>query len=55
VSKDSIRHLVPCESSDTFSGSPTPEGTAKDSVSIGFGISAVQASFEPAPESLSDR
>jgi hypothetical protein len=35
--------------------SPTPEGTAKDSVSIGFGISAVQASFELAPETLSDR
>ena len=35
--------------------SPMPEGTAKDSVSIGFGISAVQASFEPAPETLSDR
>jgi hypothetical protein len=35
--------------------SPTPEGTEKDSLSIGFGISAVPASFESAPEALADR
>jgi hypothetical protein len=34
---------------------PTPEGTAKDALSIGFGISAVPASFEQTPDGLSDR
>lgn len=34
---------------------PTPEGTAKDSLSIGFGISAVPASFEQTSEPVSDR